>query len=534
MGGLPRALAAAALALPALGCGPRPPAPRNVVLISVDTLRQDALGCYGNREVRTPNIDALAKDGVLFRRAFSHAPSTLPSHASMLFSEHPWSLGVFRNGDKVKPRPGSLPGALKAKGFATAAFTSLAVLDASFGLAQGFDRYADDVARNPDRPYLFADEVNERVLPWLDAHHRQPFFLFVHYSDPHEPYAPRNAPPDVELVLNDRPVGTACFLRRERAAVDLDLRPGANSLVFRPLLPSIGPRGRGYQILSFAVGDPAIRAVPPGGAATSAVAFSDSASYVLDNPARRPVATRVVFQGRADLGRSEQKREYLREVEWVDRAVGDLLTRLRTHGRYDDTLVLLVADHGEGLGDHGTMGHETQLYLSQLQVPMILVDHRHAGLESSATATLLDVAPTVLSCLGARPPDSWAGRDLSRLVERPEARRRREVFSAAFFGRDPGRPTHWKLSLLLPPHHLIVNLPAERREFYDIDADPRESRNLLQEAPHPAGLDALADPAGALARDVEARLKDRTPPDLSPEQLEKLRALGYLGGPEDE
>ncbi len=517
-----RALAAAALTLAAFGCGPRTPALRNVVLISVDTLRQDALGCYGNGQVRTPSIDALARDGVLFRAAFSHAPSTLPSHASMLLSEHPWRLGVLRNGDTVPPRPDSLPGVLQALGFRTGAFTSLAVLDASFGLAQGFEQYADDVARRPDRPYLFADEVNERALPWLDAHQAKPFFLFVHYSDPHEPYAARNAPPDVEILLNDRVVGTACLLRRERTGLDVELRPGANTLAFRSLLPARGPRARSHEILSFEAGDASIRVVPQGG------------SYVLDNPAPRPVATRVVFQGQAGLSRSEQKQEYLREVEWVDRAVGELLARLRAHGRYDDSLILLVADHGEGLGDHGTMGHETQVYLSQLLIPMILVDHRLAGRESNATATLLDVAPTVLAAIGRRAPDAWAGRDLARLALAPGVPARRDVFSAAFFGRDPLRPTHWKLSVLRPPHHLIVNLPTERREFYDFDADPREARNLLQEAEHPPGLAALDAPSSALARDVAARLAGRTPPELSPEQLEKLRALGYLGGGEDE
>jgi hypothetical protein len=107
------------------------------------------------------------------------------------------------------------------------------------------------------------------------------------------------------------------------------------------------------------------------------------------------------------------------------------------------------------------------------------------------------------------------------------------VLSAAFFGRDPLTPTHRKLSVLRPPHHLIVSLPAEREELYDIDADPAERRNLLHEPePPPAGI-ALRAPARALAAEAEARLGERRAPQLQEEQLEKLRALGYLGGSEE-
>ena len=248
----------------AAACHPRSPTLRNVILISIDTLRQDALGCYGNTRVKTPNIDALAKDGVLFRQAFTHAPSTLPSHSSMFFSEYPWNLDVFHNGDKLSVREASLQKLLKGRGYRTAAFTSLAVLNSSYGLAQGFDEYSDDVSRNAGRPYLFADEVNDAVLPWLSAHYQQPFFLFIHYSDPHEPYVAKDAPPDAELLLNDQPAGTFCFLKRELHSVDLELKPGRNTLVFRKLPRFIGKAPRGYEIGQLRLSEPGIRATPAG------------------------------------------------------------------------------------------------------------------------------------------------------------------------------------------------------------------------------------------------------------------------------
>lgn len=519
---------AAAVVL-AAGCSR---SPRNVVLISVDTLRQDALGCYGNRDVATPGIDALARDGVRFRSAFSHAPSTLPSHASMLLSQLPWSLGVLRNGDTVPARADSLPGVLRARGYRTAAFTSLAVLDASFGLAQGFDHYADDVVRDPDRPYLSADEVNAQVLPWLAADHEQPFFLFVHYSDPHEPYAARDAPPDVEVVLNGRVIGSACFLRRERRELALELRPGDNALLFRALRPPGGSRARRYEVRGLAVSEPGVRAVAFGYAPDSVADpwFNDSLRYTLDNTTGGALAARLSFQGSSGLGRAEQRDEYLREVAWVDKAVAELVAWLRGRGLFDNTIILLVADHGEGLGDHGSMGHETQVYLSQLLIPMILVDHRHRGEERNAVATLLDVAPTLLGRLDLPRPEAWKGEDLAPRIGRRESGDGREVLSATFFGRGPNTPTHRKLSVLRPPHHLVVSLPAEREELYDIAADPSERRNLLP-GQEPPG--ALRESARKLAAEVEAVLKERRAPELSPEQLEKLRALGYLGGGED-
>ena len=226
------------------------------------------------------------------------------------------------------------------------------------------------------------------------------------------------------------------------------------------------------------------------------------------------------------------REQYLREVEWVDKAIGKLVAWLKAHDSYQDCLLLLVADHGEGLGEHGSFGHETQLYLSQLRIPFILVDHRRGGLEVKAPVTLLDLAPTLLSRLGAPRPGAWKGRDLSELIDRPDSgsRNKTDVFSATFFSaRGKSTLSHWKLSVLRPPHHLIISLPSERHEFYDIGADPEEKANLLRDAKHPDGYDALVASAGALARETEAQLRSRKESDIPPEQIEQLKALGYLG-----
>jgi arylsulfatase A-like enzyme/Tfp pilus assembly protein PilF len=195
---LPLALAA----LLAAGCADssRP----NLLLVTMDTTRADHLGVYGYGRDTSPTIDALAGEGVLFQRAFSHAPITLPSHTSMLTGAFPIAHGVRDNGRfVVSDDLETLPEMLAGHGYATAAFVSAFVLDSRFGLDQGFDVYDDsftaewseDKLRDAkiynqmvtDRP---ADQTTERAIAWLAEQADEPFFLWVHYYDPHQRYAP--------------------------------------------------------------------------------------------------------------------------------------------------------------------------------------------------------------------------------------------------------------------------------------------------------------------------------------------------------
>lgn len=166
-------------------------AARNLVLITVDTLRADRVGAYGYQPARTPTFDAVADAGVRFDRAYATAPITLPSHASLLTGRYPPGHGARHNGMAMNGTVATLATALDAAGFATAAFVSAFPLDRRFGLQRGFDEYDDVTERGPDgRP------LNERPGPetargarvWLDAHRNQRFFLWLHVFDPHAPY----------------------------------------------------------------------------------------------------------------------------------------------------------------------------------------------------------------------------------------------------------------------------------------------------------------------------------------------------------
>ncbi len=175
-------------------CGPRQSAIRNVILISIDTLRADHLSSYGFKHLTTPHIDAVAREGVLFRNVYSPVPVTLPAHSSMLSGTFPPSHGVRDNLQKRLPDSTlTLAELLKSRGFITAAVVSSFVLDRRFSLNQGFDSYDDRfqaVHKIGDLNERKGDETTRVTTQWLTAHGREPFFLFVHYYDPHDPYEP--------------------------------------------------------------------------------------------------------------------------------------------------------------------------------------------------------------------------------------------------------------------------------------------------------------------------------------------------------
>jgi choline-sulfatase len=168
---------------------------RNVVLISIDTCRADHLSCYGYKRPTTPHIDAIAREGVLFQQALSPVPLTTPAHSSMLTGTYPPTNGVrLNNLESLGASHVTLAEVLRDAGFATAAFVGGFPLDAQFGLNQGFDTYDCRFTRRSEtsssRTERTAEEVSRPALTWLEQHAGGPFFLFLHYYDPHFPYEP--------------------------------------------------------------------------------------------------------------------------------------------------------------------------------------------------------------------------------------------------------------------------------------------------------------------------------------------------------
>jgi choline-sulfatase len=184
---------AASAALPASVAAPEP---ASLLLLTLDTTRADHLGCYGGRGARTPTLDALAARGTRYRRALSPAPLTLPAHCTLLTGLDPPEHGVRDNGTAVLPAEiPTLATRLAARGYATAAFVASRVLDRRFGLARGFALYDDHMPAEEIGEYGYpqrdAAQVTTAALGWLQGlDRRRPFFLWVHYYDPHAPYSP--------------------------------------------------------------------------------------------------------------------------------------------------------------------------------------------------------------------------------------------------------------------------------------------------------------------------------------------------------
>jgi arylsulfatase A-like enzyme/Flp pilus assembly protein TadD len=194
----------------------------NVILITIDTVRADHLGCYGYKDIQTPTIDALARDGILFERAISQVPLTWPSHAAILTGTYPFQNGVQDfTGQPLAPQFRSIAQAFKQRGYATGAVVSAFVLDRSWGLARGFDYYDDAFSAETftkkdiglvDRR---AAESVTHALQWLQKTPHRPFFLWLHLYDPHNPYDPpapygsdyRGHPYDGEIAYADHELG---------------------------------------------------------------------------------------------------------------------------------------------------------------------------------------------------------------------------------------------------------------------------------------------------------------------------------------
>jgi arylsulfatase A-like enzyme/Tfp pilus assembly protein PilF len=210
----------------------------DVVLITIDTLRADHLGCYGHASTQSPNIDELARAGTRFTQAYTPVPITLPAHTALMTGQFPLATGVHDfSGNRLPLNTATVAKILHDKGYATAAFLGSAVLDSRFGLNQGFDTYFDHFdLRALEEVHLDAverrgDHVTDEALKWVNLSSQRPMFLWVHLYDPHAPYNPpepyasryRLRPYDGEIAFADAQVGRLLDSLRQRGLFEKSL-----------------------------------------------------------------------------------------------------------------------------------------------------------------------------------------------------------------------------------------------------------------------------------------------------------------------
>jgi len=404
-----------------------PPAARksavNVILITIDTVRADHVGCYGAKDIQTPTLDALARDGIVFERAISQVPLTWPSHAVILTGLYPFQNGVQDfTGQPLDPRFRSVAQTFKEHGYATGAVVSAFVLDRSWGLARGFDFYDDAFApeafMNRDLGLVDrrAGESVDRAIAWLTKNLRRPLFFWLHLYDPHSPYDP-------------------------------------------------------------------------------------------------PEPYRSQYRAHPYDG----------EIAYADHELGRLMAWLKRNQLYDRSLILFLSDHGESLGEHGEQEHGFFVYNPTVHIPLIVKPPAGSGFRPGRVSPPVEttaVASTLLRAAGIH--DTVQRQFESPSLLDANSQTDGEAYSETFY---PFSSFGWS-----PLHALETSryhyIDAPQPELYDLIADPAEKDNLASQ--QTATLAVLKDK-------VQGRLRNHpyTPPadsnsGLSPDALDKLRALGYV------
>ncbi|MEO7271887.1 MAG: sulfatase-like hydrolase/transferase [Vicinamibacterales bacterium] len=390
---------------------------QNVLLVTLDTLRADALSSYGGR-ARTPNLDRLASHGARFTFAHAHAVTTLPSHTSILTGRLPYEHGMRDNsGFRVKPGTETLATRLKAVGFSTGAFVGGFPLTKRFGLTPGFDVYDDQMPEMKgigavSMPERRAEEVVARATAWIGSQPSR-FFAWVHVFDAHSPYRPPE------------------------------------------------PYQRDYA----------------------------------DQP-------------------------YFGEVAYIDHALGPLFERLAALPR--PTLVIVTADHGESLGEHGEATHGMFAYEPTLRVPLIVArvtpGAEPTGRVITTAVRHVDIAPTILEATGAPAEGTSSGASLRALVDAGSGTDRPTYFESMTYNLVRG----WApLRGVIAGRDKLIDLPIA--ELYQLGEDPGESSNRA------GALAARGLVLANMLATYDVALPNR-PGRESAEAAESLRSLGYVSG----
>jgi arylsulfatase A-like enzyme len=373
-----------------------PASPPSILLVSLDTLRADRLGVLGNHRGLTPNLDAFAKDAVVFEQAWSQSDITSMSHASLFTSRYPSELGMVGPTFHLGRHAPTLADVLGVYGYDTAAFTAGGHMSRGSGLDRGFTVF------EPTRELGSFWHTVPRAVEWLDERASaggadKPFFLLVHTYDVHEPY------------LDPAPYGLAWAdpAYTGPAADALDALVGTN-LVF----DHTWFRAEGMLGLLEERGHPRI--------------WDADAHAALAALASRPELEPVPF-GDADF--AHVRNVYDGAAAYADAYFGRLVADLRARGRYDDTIIVVFSDHGEALGEDGRFGHGDSLADWELHVPLLLKVPGGTGRHVDAPVALLDVMPTLLELAGATPPAGLAGQSLVPWLRGGEGPSRPEVYA---------------------------------------------------------------------------------------------------------
>lgn len=441
---------------------------RNVILITVDTLRADVLSCYSQQAPPTPCFQRFAEDGILFEQAYSAAPWTFPAIASVMTGLPPWVHEASQAGATLPQALPTLAECLRDAGYHTAAIgRSLVLQPTRRGISQGFleyNFYPKNLAVHSmgdnllvrvfpvrSRREASTESLTDLCIDWLDANANKPFFLWVHYFDPHTPYAP----PTAYLPDGEPPptVGT-------RFAEDVGVRSGY-------FVPSKTERNWIRQL-------------------------------------------------------------YEAEVRYVDDNLGRLLAALKKQGLYDQSLIILSSDHGEEMWERGVVGHGHTLYQELLRVPLVVKppgSHTPRRIETPVSTqrimwTVLDL------CEVGYVGDEWFDDSLAGLWQGDgEPAQAAAVLSTGTVFYEQ------RECVFFDGLKYIRSLVTEEDKLYDLSSDPQERASIAAwSADKVQQARRILQEYNDRARELRERfgVLDSQQEDLDWETLQQLKALGYI------
>lgn len=453
--------------------------PRNVLLILADTLRADRLETYGHERPNAPNLTRLAARGTRFDEAFAQATWTKVSVPSILTSLYPLTHGIRETSDRLPAAAVTLPEVFREAGYSTLALSSIYFTGRLTNLHQGFETMHEssslaDDDFDPARAYV------DRLLPWLDSHRDVPFFVELHISDPHSPFEPRR-PYDTRWTT---PAENAAHHEREKKVEKYIESP----LMKRFRMPTTDEL---------------------------AAADLDAETYV-----------------------AHEKALYDASILGMDTEIGRVLERLEELGLTDDTLIVFLADHGEGFLEHGLHWHGNSVYSELARVPLVFAGSGiAAGRVVGQQVQTVDMMPTVLELAGLPIPDGVQGRSLAPLLSGADGdgndRRLRDLPAFTYkAGRADGHGDTEDIAVVAEGFKLVRKEAPDGtflHELYSRADDPLEQHDIA--ADHPEVVERLsAQIEGWLEKTRAARLPEdgEALEGLDPAELERLRSLGYI------
>jgi len=388
----------------------------NILLVVCDTTRVDHMSCYGYFRETTPNIDSLAKDGIIFEDFYNAGAPTGPAFTCMYTGLYPIRHKIYRftqpNIRQVDDLIFTMPEILRAWGYTTAAVDNLINFAPHMKhWVRGYEFYINPNKAFQDPPSILAEDVNRRLIPWIKQHSDEEFFLFVHYWDPHLRY---NQPQEYREV----------FHHKKGDLSDLEVKEAPAGYEYVPGWGKVG---------EYADGEIKWRGI----------------KVSID-----------LYDG---------------EIFYMDHAIGELITTLKDEGIFEETLIIVTSDHGEQLNQHyGHWGHPG-LHDAVTHVPLIIRYPKKLprGLRVKGFGQHIDLLPTILDIIGA-PTEAldMDGRSLFPLLKGEAVKD--TIFMEHSDGQRAVRTEKWKLI------DDRLGIYTRTYELYNVEDDPLETINLLE------------------------------------------------------